>query len=185
MERRRLAMSKVVLNVSMSLDGFTTGPNVTEREPMGVGGEQLHEWMFAGAEDGVDAGVRRETDAMVGATIIGRRTFDLGLGPWGGTPWPGIPSFVVSHRTREDLLGDNGGRFAFDGLEAAGRGPDLDLHWLGAAVLPVPAVVVRTATASTLRGTGRPGKPRNCRRTAANGRIPRAARDRFAVERRG
>ena len=114
-------MSKVVLNVSMSLDGFTTGPNVTEREPMGVGGEQLHEWMFAGAEDGVDAGVRRETDAMVGATIIGRRTFDLGLGPWGGTPWPGIPSFVVSHRTREDLLGDNGGRFAFDGLEAAAR----------------------------------------------------------------
>lgn len=91
-------MSKVVLNVSMSLDGFTTGPNVAEREPMGVGGERLHEWMFAGADDGVDAGVRREMDAMVGATIIGRHTFDLGLGPWGGTPWPGIPSFVVSHR---------------------------------------------------------------------------------------
>lgn len=56
-----------------------------------------------------------------GAALIGRRTFDLGLGPWGGTPWPGVPSFVVTHRTREDLLGDNGGRFAFDGLEAAAR----------------------------------------------------------------
>jgi hypothetical protein len=43
------------------------------------------------------------------------------VGPWGGTPWPGVPSFVVTHRTREDLLGDNGGTFAFDGLEAAAR----------------------------------------------------------------
>jgi hypothetical protein len=46
------------------------------------------------------------------ATVIGRRTFDLGVGPWGGTPWPAVPSFVVTHRTREDLLGDNGGTFA-------------------------------------------------------------------------
>ena len=57
----------------------------------------------------------------MGSTVIGRRTFDLGLGLWGGTPWPGVPSFVVTHRSREDLLGDNGGTFAFDGLEAAAR----------------------------------------------------------------
>jgi dihydrofolate reductase len=54
-------------------------------------------------------------------TAIGRRTFDLGVGPWGGTPWPGIPSFVVTHRARPDLLGNNGGMFAFDGLQAAVR----------------------------------------------------------------
>jgi dihydrofolate reductase len=115
-------MSKIVLDVSMSLDGFTAGPNVRQEEPMGDGGEGLHEWMAGeGPDGGVDIGVRRETDAMVGATVIGRRTFDLGLGPWGGTPWPGVPSFVVTHRTREDLLGDNGGTFAFDGLEAAAR----------------------------------------------------------------
>jgi dihydrofolate reductase len=53
--------------------------------------------------------------------FIGRRTFDLGLGPWGGTPWPGMPSVVVTHRVRQDLLGNNGGMFAFDGLEAAVR----------------------------------------------------------------
>jgi dihydrofolate reductase len=53
--------------------------------------------------------------------VIGRRTFDLGVGPWGGTPWPGVPSFVVTHRARQDLLGDNGGMFAFDGLESAVR----------------------------------------------------------------
>jgi dihydrofolate reductase len=58
---------------------------------------------------------------VVGATVIGRRTFDLGAGPWGGTPWPAIPSFVVTHRARPDLLGNNGGMFAFDGLEAAVR----------------------------------------------------------------
>jgi dihydrofolate reductase len=133
-------MSKIVLDVSMSLDGFTAGPNVREAEPMGDGGERLHEWM-AGKEpdDGVDVGIRQEVDASVGATIIGRRTFDLGVGPWGGTPWPGVPSFVVSHRTREDLLGDNGGTFAFAGLEAAARrakdaAGDKDVLVLGAHV---------------------------------------------------
>ncbi|UBU08682.1 dihydrofolate reductase family protein [Nonomuraea gerenzanensis] len=111
-------MSKVVLDVSVSLDGFTTGPDVREDEPMGDGGERLHEWMGGG---GIDEVVRRQVDEAVGATVIGRRTFDLGLRPWGGTPWAGVPSFVVTHRTRQDLLGDNGGTFAFDGLEAAVR----------------------------------------------------------------
>jgi dihydrofolate reductase len=117
-------MSKVVLDVSMSLDGFIAGPNVREAEPMGDGGERLHEWMFRKGPDAeieIDLGVRREFDATVGATVIGRRTFDLGVGPWGGTPWPRMPSFVVTHRPQPDLLGKNGGLFAFDGLEAAAR----------------------------------------------------------------
>jgi dihydrofolate reductase len=115
-------MTRVVLDVSMSLDGFAAGPNVREEEPMGDGGERLHAWMAGDGPDGqIDADVRREADATIGAAVIGRRTFDLGLGPWGGTPWPGIPSFVVTHRPRPDLVGDNGGIFAFDGLEAAVR----------------------------------------------------------------
>jgi dihydrofolate reductase len=72
-----------------------------------------------GPDREIDLSVHREVDASVGATVIGRRTFDVGVGPWGGTPWPGVPSFIVTHRTRQDLLGDSGGRFAFDGLEAA------------------------------------------------------------------
>ncbi len=133
-------MTKVVLDVSMSLDGFTTGPNVRQKEPMGDGGERLHDWMAGTGPDGeVDIGVRREVDAAVGAAIIGRRTFDLGVGPWGGTPWPGVPSFVVTHRIREDLLGDNGGTFAFDGLQAAARrakdaAGDKDALVLGAGI---------------------------------------------------
>ncbi|WP_314176080.1 dihydrofolate reductase family protein [Streptomyces winkii] len=115
-------MAKVVLDVSMSLDGFTAGPNVREAEPMGDGGESLHTWMAGTGPNGeADAAARREVDASVGAAVIGRRTFDLGLGPWGGTPWPGVPSFVVTHRVRQDLPGDNSGTFAFDGLEAAAR----------------------------------------------------------------
>jgi dihydrofolate reductase len=116
-------MSKVVLNVAMSLDGFTAGPDISGANPMGKGGERLHAWMWT-AGDGpggeVDTGFS-PVSAVVGAAVIGRRTFDLGVGPWGGTPWPGVPSFVVTHRTREDLLGGNGGTFAFDGLEAAAR----------------------------------------------------------------
>jgi dihydrofolate reductase len=111
-------VSKVVLDVSMSLDGFTAGPHVRAEEPLGDGGERLHEWM---AGTGVDLGVRREVDETVGATVIGRRTFDVGVGPWGGTPWPGVPSFVVTHRVRDDLVGENGGTFVFDGLRGAVR----------------------------------------------------------------
>jgi dihydrofolate reductase len=101
-------MSKVVLDVAMSLDGFTAGPDIGAANPMGKGGERLHEWMWtAGNEpDGeVDVGFS-PVNATVGGAVIGRRTFDLGVGPWGGTPWPSIPSFVVTHRTREDLLGE-------------------------------------------------------------------------------
>jgi dihydrofolate reductase len=133
-------MSKVVLDVSVSLDGFTAGPNVRAAEPMGDGGERLHEWMAGDGPDGhVDVGVHREVDAAVGAAVIGRRTFDLGLRPWGGTPWAGTPSFVVTHRLQPDLLGDNGGTFAFDGLEAAVRrakeaAGDKDVLVLGADV---------------------------------------------------
>ncbi|HEY2673610.1 MAG TPA: dihydrofolate reductase family protein [Rugosimonospora sp.] len=115
-------MSRVVLDVSVSLDGFMAGPNVREAEPMGDGGERLHAWMAGQGPDGdVNGGVRREADAAVGAAVVGRHTFDLGLGRWGGTPWPGVPSFVVTHRAKEDFIGDNGGTFAFDGLRAAVR----------------------------------------------------------------
>src|SRR5689334_10350892 len=113
-------MSSVVLDVSMSLDGFAAGPNVSDAAPMGEGGERLHEWMAGKGPGGeIDAAVFDAVNASVGATVVGRRTFDIGLPLWGGTPWPGIPSFVVTHRPQPDLLGENGGTFAFDELTAA------------------------------------------------------------------
>ena len=58
-------MSKIVLDVSVSLDGFTTGPNVGPEVPMGEGGERLHDWMF---DDGPDRALRTEGDAIGGPT---------------------------------------------------------------------------------------------------------------------
>lgn len=115
-------MATVIMDVSMSLDGFSAGPNVRQAEPMGDGGERLHDWIMetrSGPDAEADIEARRNLDAALGAVLIGRRTFDLGLEPWGGTPWPGIPSFVVTHRPQPDLLGGNGGTFAFDSLESA------------------------------------------------------------------
>jgi dihydrofolate reductase len=142
-------MSTVILDVSISLDGFAAGPNVREDEPMGDEGERLHAWMAGDGPDGIDSGINRDLEGTIGATVIGRRTFDLGLKPWGGTPWPGVPSFVVTHRTRGGLRGDNGGTFAFDGLESAVRrardaagdknvmvlGPDISRQMLAAGLL--------------------------------------------------
>jgi dihydrofolate reductase len=160
-------MSKVVLDVSISLDGFAAGPNVRDEEPMGDGGERLHEWHAGKGPNGeIDLAVVRESAGMVGAAIIGRRTFEIGLRPWGGTPWPGVPSFVVTHRTREDLVGKNGGTFYFDGLESAARrakaaagdrdvwvlGPEVARHLLRAGLIDE----VRLHLVPILMGEGTP-----------------------------
>ena len=78
-------MSKAVLDVSMSLDGFTAGPNVGNAEPMGEGGERLHDWMWMagnGPDGGVDIGFRT-VDARVG----GRWTREWGDGGPSTSAW--------------------------------------------------------------------------------------------------
>ncbi|MFC6885960.1 MULTISPECIES: dihydrofolate reductase family protein [Actinomadura] len=119
-------MGKVLLDVSMSLDGCVAGPDVGEDAPMGTGGERLHDWMFNGpsrspASD-VDAQMVRALNASAGAVMMGRRTFDVGVGPWGDTPFR-APCFVVTHRPMGDIV-KAGGTFAFvpgigDALERA------------------------------------------------------------------
>jgi hypothetical protein len=54
----------------------------------------------------IDVAVRRALDASVGAAVIGRRTLESRCRPWGGTPWSGVPSVVVTHRASPDLLGE-------------------------------------------------------------------------------
>ena len=96
-------MGKVVLSASMSLDGFMTGPHVGPEHPMGAGGERLHDWLFDDTPDGeLDAEVAREASAAVGAVVIGRRTFDLGLEPWCDVPLT-VPCFVLTHESRDEL----------------------------------------------------------------------------------
>lgn len=107
-------MTKVVLNGSVSLDGYSAGPNVSEEHPMGEGGERLHQWLFAEGSDG-DAAFA----ATVGAVVLGRRTFDLGLPHWEDTPFP-APSFVLTHEERPPLAMKSAAfTFVTDGPESA------------------------------------------------------------------
>jgi dihydrofolate reductase len=123
-------MGKVVLDMSVSLDGIGAGPNPNEVDRMGAGGERLHAWFpFYDPEQESTAGVPaageadarmvRELFAATGAVVLGKRTFDLGLEPWGGTPFP-VPCFVLTHEARDDLVTKTG-TFAFvtDGVERA------------------------------------------------------------------
>ncbi|MGH2698193.1 MAG: dihydrofolate reductase family protein [Actinomycetota bacterium] len=93
-------MSKVTSEISVSLDGFVTGPNVGASNPLGDEGERLHDWMFSEKTE-ADAEIREEVYATTGAILLGRRMFDLGVGPWGDPPPFRMPVFVLTHKTRD------------------------------------------------------------------------------------
>ncbi|WFE54591.1 dihydrofolate reductase family protein [Micromonospora sp. WMMD1155] len=125
-------MGRVVVSMSVSLDGFAAGPDVSEEQPMGVGGERLHEWLFRADDDravaadgvtptGVDAAQAREIHATTGAVVLGKRTFDVGVDLWEDTPFP-VPCFVVTHEVREPLtMKSDVFTFVDDGLHSALR----------------------------------------------------------------
>jgi dihydrofolate reductase len=127
-------------NIAMSLDGFVTGPNPSEQDPLGEGGMQLHEWAFELAAwrepHGREGGVVNEStpivegsQANVGAILMGRNMFGGGPGPWGEEPWNGwwgedppfhVPVFVLTNHAREPLaLGGTTFHFVTDGIEPA------------------------------------------------------------------
>jgi dihydrofolate reductase len=104
----------------MSLDGFIAGPDVSVDHAMGVGGDRLHKWMFhGGPESSIDLGMARELLAKVGAVILGKRTFDVGLQHWNDTPYP-VPSFVVTHEKRDkEAMKSAAFTFVSDGISSA------------------------------------------------------------------
>jgi dihydrofolate reductase len=135
-------MAKLILDISMSLDGFVAGPNQTLDEPLGEGGEQLHEWVFglktwrerhgeSGGRTGPDDEMVTEHLRRIGATVMGRRMFSGGSGPWeddrnadgwwGDDPPFGHPVFILTHHAREPVTKQGGTTFTFvtDGIEAA------------------------------------------------------------------
>jgi dihydrofolate reductase len=126
----------------MSLDGFIAGPNQSLEEPLGVGGEALHEWVFPleawRGPHGLDGGEVNESTPVledeltnIGATVMGRNMFGGGPGPWNrDDPWSGWwgrtppfhhPVFVLTHHARDPLVLDGGTTFTFvtDGIESA------------------------------------------------------------------
>lgn len=134
-------MSKLRCQISISLDGFTAGPNQSEQNPLGEGGMGLHEWVFKldawrsshgqeGGEANPSSEVIEEALDNVGATVMGRNMFGGGPGPWGEQPWNGwwgddppfhTPVFVLTHHQREPLQMQGGTTFTFvdDGIESA------------------------------------------------------------------
>jgi dihydrofolate reductase len=137
---RLTGMSRVTCQISISLDGFVAGPNQSLENPLGEGGERLHEWVLGtagwrrqhgleGGEEGTDSRVAAELAEGVGAYIMGRKMFGGGDGPW-NEEWHGwwgedppfhVPVFVLTHHPRDPLEMQGGTTFMFvtDGPEAA------------------------------------------------------------------
>jgi dihydrofolate reductase len=135
-------MSILRFQISISLDGYVAGPDQSEENPLGVGGEQLHEWVveleawrnrhgLEGGEVNASTSVIEEAQSNVGATVMGRNMFGGGPGPWSEeSPWSGwwgddppfhTPVFVLTHHPRERLEMEGGTTFVFvtDGIESA------------------------------------------------------------------
>src|SRR6266487_7060319 len=108
-----------VFEISMSLDSYVTAAGVRPEEPMGDGGQQLHEWAFGADERGRE--VLAESVGNVGASIAGRRTYDLSV-PWWGPDGPGgadrTPTFIVSHSTPGHVPEGSVYTFVNDPIEA-------------------------------------------------------------------
>ena len=135
-------MSKLTFEISMSLDGLIAGPNATIEEPLGEGGEQLHEWVvglkswreqhgLSGGTTGPDSEILEESVGRTGASVMGRKMFSGGEGPWEDDPkadgWWGddppfhTPVFVLTHHPRETVAKQGGTSYVFvtDGIESA------------------------------------------------------------------
>ncbi len=116
-------MSKVIFDMSMSLDGFVRAPGNTPEEPLGAGGQQLHDWAFVPEDTaGRDIGERGVTS--LGACVCGRRTYEDSLPFWGANGPTGerrLPLFVITHEPPADV--PEGGVYTFvtDGPESAVR----------------------------------------------------------------
>ena len=133
-------MSKLRSHISVSVDGYVAGADQTDDEPLGVGGESLHEWAFAtrawhehqgheeGGEQNADGAVIEADNANIGAYIMGRNMFGPSAGWdgswrgwWGEDPPYHVPVFVLTHNPRGPLEMQGGTTFNFvtEGIEAA------------------------------------------------------------------
>jgi dihydrofolate reductase len=127
-------MTRITFDPSMSLDGYVAGPEPSQQDPLGKGGESLHEWAFSatswrethgleGGEAGPDADVIQEHTDAIGTVIIDRKMYSGGEGGWEDDPnprgWWGdeppfhVPVFVLTHHAREPLEMEGGTTFTF------------------------------------------------------------------------
>jgi dihydrofolate reductase len=120
---------KILAGLTMSLDGFITGPGDGPGAGLGTNGERLHYWVFGGPwsydgpgrgeADPVDREYMDKTFSTAGAWLVGRTMHDVVDG-WGDDPGFGVPVYVVTHRPRPaEVKGDTTFEFVTDGAEAA------------------------------------------------------------------
>jgi dihydrofolate reductase len=137
-------MSKLVVRAfSISLDGYGAGPEQSLENPLGKGGEGLHEWFLPtptframtgkeGGETGIDEDFAARSFENVGAWILGRNMFGPVRGPWPDDSWKGwwgdtppyhVPVFVLTHHARPSIEMKGGTTFHFvtDGIDSALR----------------------------------------------------------------
>src|SRR3954470_22605151 len=130
-----------VHSFTISLDGYGAGPRQTRDEPLGVGGEALHDWLVktrafhringkSGGTTGVDDDIAARFGEGVGAWIMGRNMFGPIRGPWPDDAWRGWwgknppyhgPVFVLTHHARAPIRMEGGNAFHFvtDGIHEA------------------------------------------------------------------
>jgi dihydrofolate reductase len=138
-------MSQLRVNCfSVSIDGYGAGPDQSLQNPLGVGGEDLHEWVFPtrtfqqmlgsgeGGSTGPDDDFAARGFENLGAWILGRNMFSPSRGPWPDDDWKGwwgpnppyhVPVFVLTHHARPPLVMEGGTTFHFvtDGFDSALR----------------------------------------------------------------
>jgi dihydrofolate reductase len=130
-----------VHNLSVSVDGYAAGPNQSIDNPLGIGAERLHEWIFKtrygrrmigeeGGDEGLDNEFLVRGDAGIGATVMGRNMFGPIRGGWANDEWKGWwgpdppyhhPVFVLTHHPHAPITMQGGTIFNFvtDGIESA------------------------------------------------------------------
>jgi dihydrofolate reductase len=89
-------MTTVFLEMSITLDGFVAGPEISLQEPLGAGGEVVHRWL--GSDHPADRAATAAMFADTGAFVVGRRMFDVGIDEWGEDGAFGKPVVVVTNR---------------------------------------------------------------------------------------
>jgi dihydrofolate reductase len=135
-------MGKVIVSAySVSIDGFGAGVNQDMKNPLGIRGEELHEWMMPtrmfqkmmgkeGGTEGTDNDFAEKSMENIGAWIMGRNMFgpirgawpdDEWKGWWGETPPYRVPVYVLTHHQRDPVIMSGGTVFHFvtDGIESA------------------------------------------------------------------
>lgn len=151
----------LVRSFTISLDGYGAGPNQSKETPLGVGGEEMHDWLVntrtfkqmqkqEGGDTGVDETFAAAGFENIGAWIMGRNMFAHSRGPWpkddswrgwwGKNPPYHAPTFILTHHKREPLHMEGGTVFHFvtDGIHSAleqarAAAGDRDIRLLGGA----------------------------------------------------